>query len=67
MSECFYCKKTLGINEERYLIRTKDRRFRGRKRHQTVAYCCVDCEDAGCQCQFSTDEWRELRDKEMQP
>lgn len=63
MSECFYCKKTLGINEERYLIRTKDTRFRGRKRYQTAAYCCVDCEKSGQSTKYTTDEWRAMRDQ----
>lgn len=62
MSNCFYCRRTLGINEPYYLIRTKDARFRGRKRYQTVAYCCEECEEEGAQCQFSTDEWRKIRD-----
>lgn len=67
MSECFYCKKALGFNEERYLIRTKDVRFRGRKRYQTAGYCCLDCEDNGERTQYTSEEWRELRDKEKQP
>jgi len=61
LGTCFYCKKSLGFNEPYYLIRTKDRHFRGRKRHQTVAYCCIDCEDAGKQCHFSSEEWRALK------
>lgn len=62
MSQCFYCKKTLGMNESYFLMRSKDRGFQGRNRYQTVAFCCEDCEAAGKQCQFSVEEWRELRD-----
>jgi len=62
MSQCFHCKKTLGMNEPYFLMRSKDRKFRGRNRYQTVAYCCVDCEAAGKQCRFSIEEWQALRD-----
>lgn len=61
MSSCFYCKKEFGINASYYLMRTKDRRFRGRKRHQTVAYCCKDCEADGKKCSFTTEEWDVIR------
>lgn len=63
VNTCFYCKKQLGINEPYYLMRSKDVRFRGRKRYQTVAFCCEDCEEAGKQCQFTPDEWETLRNK----
>lgn len=63
MDQCFHCKKSLGFNEERYLIRTKDEHFRGRKRYQKVGYCCLDCENDGQQCQFATEEWRKLNEE----
>lgn len=61
MNTCFYCKKSMGFNEPYYLIRSMDRRFRGRKRHQTVAFCCIDCEGDGKQCSFSDEEWQALK------
>ncbi|ANI14435.1 hypothetical protein A9C11_10765 [Pseudomonas citronellolis] len=66
MSQCFYCKKTLGMNEPYFLIRSRDRRFRGRRRYQTVAYCCEDCEADGKQCRFSIEEWQSLRDSKKE-
>ena len=60
MSTCFYCRKTLGINESYYLMRAKDTKFRGRNRYKTVAYCCESCEADGKQCKFTTEEWRAL-------
>lgn len=61
MDQCFYCGETL-FNSERYVIRTKDTKFQGRKRYQNVGYCCLTCEGRGCRTQYAIEEWRAMRD-----
>ena len=64
MDKCFYCGDTMW-NSERYAIRTKDTRFQGRKRYQIVGFCCIACEDDGKPTQYSTEEWRKVRDSRI--
>lgn len=60
---CFYCDKKMGFNDPYWLIRTWDERFRGRKRWQTAAYCCLDCEGEGKPCKYNRLEWEKVVDE----